>query len=359
MKKGTIISKKGIRMNKELSIIIPVYNTPLNLLDRTLKSIDSDLVDIIIINDGSNHETSEYVERFSKPRSNVKLVNQSNQGAAMARKNGLDYLSTKYFTFVDCDDVSHVDKLLKLLNKMKEFDSKIGNGRVKCYLPGFLIGFNSKKWNLEHIDFTADKSLLGNVTCTFWDKIYHEDLAPIIQIPSTHTQYHDMEVVYPTLIKAGSMVHTNDIIYDYKMRANSSHQELSPESSLSIRKILESYNLMVEILKENDIYYDYKNEIDSIIVKLLYQRMRRMINNKNIKNKVEMASLYLKMIECIVPGYTNNIYYKDDFKDSELNDRLSFIQCSMFIKNHGLRNTYNNETIEELLKQYDDIIVLK
>lgn len=67
------------------------------------------------------------------------------------------------------------------------------------------------------------------------------------------------------------MVHTNDIIYDYKMRANSSsHQELSPESSLSIGKILESYNLMVEILKENDIYYDYKNKIDSIIVKLRY-----------------------------------------------------------------------------------------
>ena len=68
-----------------------------------------------------------------------------------------------------------------------------------------------------------------------------------------------------------------------------------------------------------------------------------------------MASLFLKIIECIVPGYTDNIYYKEDFKDSELNDRLSFIQCCMFIKKYGLTNTYNGETIEELLNQYDDI----
>lgn len=347
-------------MGKELTIIMPVYNTPLPLLERTLKSVDNEAVDVLIINDGSNKETTDCLEKFAKGKKHVKLVNQDNQGAAMARKNGLNFLTTKYFTFVDCDDVSHVDNLLKLLNKMKKYDSMVGNGRIKCYLPGSPIGLNNKKWKLEHIDFIKDKSLLGNVTCTFWDKIYHEDLAPVIQTPSTHTQYHDMEVVYPALIKSGDMVHTNDIIYEYRMRkSSSSNGELDPVSSTCISKILESYNFMIDILKENELYADYKNEMDSIMVKLIYQRMRRMLLSNDIKNKVEMASLFLNIIESIVPNYTNNIYYKDDFRDSEINDRISFILCSQFIKRYGINKTYNGESPEELLKKYDESIILK
>ncbi len=349
-------------MAKELTLIIPVYNTPTNLLGRLFKSIDNDKVDILIINDGSNKETTDCLENFAKGKNHVKLVNQENQGAAMARKNALNLLTTKYFTFVDSDDVSYVDNLLKLLALMKINETKIGNGRIKCYLPSIPIGLNSKKWNLERIDFMKDKALLGNVTCSFVDKIYHEDLIPIIQTPSTHTQYHDMEVVYPALVKAGSMTHTNDIVYEYRMRNNSSSHslsELDPVSSTCISKIFEAYNLMVDIMRENDIYTDYKNEMDSIMVKLIYQRMRRMLMSNDIKNKQEMAALYLKIIESIIPNYTNNIYYKDDFRDSEINDRISFILCSQFIRRNGITNTYNGETTAELLKQYDENIILK
>ena len=347
---------------KELTLIIPVYNTPTKLLGRLFRSIDDDRVDVILANDGSNEETTKYLEQYANGRSNVKLLNRDNQGAAMARKNALDYLETKYFTFVDSDDVSYIGNLLNLLKMMKSDGTKIGNGRIKCYLPNIPVGLNSKKWKLDYVDFGKDKSILGSVTCSFVDKIYHEDLIPIIKTPSTHTQYHDMEVVYPALIKAGAMTHTNDIVYEYRMRNNSSSHslsELDPVSSTCVSKILEAYELMVEILKENNMFDEYKEEVESIMIKLIYQRMRRMLMSNDIENKKEMATLFLNMMESIIPGYKNNKYYKDDFKGSEINDLISYNMCSKYIKKNGVYTTYNGETPTELFEEYDAKIMLK
>ncbi len=347
---------------KELTLIIPVYNTPTKLLDRLFKSIDDDRVDIIIANDGSDEITTEHLERFAKGKSNVKLLNRDNQGAATARKNALDYLETKYFTFVDSDDVSYVGNLLELLDQMKKDDTKIGNGRIKCYLPNIPIGLNSKKWKLDYVDFGKDKSALGSVTCSFVDKIYHESLIPIIKTPSKHTQYHDMEVVYPALIQAGAMTHTNNIVYEYRMRNNSSSHslsELDPVSSTCVSKILEAYDLMVDIMKDYGMFDEYKEEVESIMIKLIYQRMRRMIMSSDIENKKEMATLFLNMMESIVPGYQDNRYYKENFKGSEINDKISYDMCSKFIKKNGIYTTYHGEEPAYFFEEYDAKIMLK
>ena len=171
-----------------------------------------------------------------------------------------------------------------------------------------------------------------------------------------------MEVVYPALIKAGAMTHTNDIVYEYRMRNNSSSHslsELDPVSSTCVSKILEAYELMVKILKENGMFDEYKEEVESIMIKLIYQRMRRMLMSNDIENKKEMATLFLNMMECIIPGYKNNKYYKEDFKGSEINDLISYNMCSKYIKKNGIYTTYSGETPIELFDEYDAKIMLK
>ena len=344
----------------ELTIIVPIYNSPINLLNRCLESLDNENIEIILIDDGSNDETQQYIDKYAKTKSNMKVLHQDNTGAATARKNALKYVETEYFSFVDQDDVAHIDNSLILLEKMKKNNVKIGNGRTICYLPGQKIGFKSRRWKEEHINVKIDKESLNNVTCAFWDKIYHSDLIDTISIPSTHTQYHDMEVVYPALIESEGMVHTNLPIYEYRMRNDSSCGiELSPTSSLGIEKLLESYYFMLDIMKEKEIYIDYKNEIDAIIIKLLFLRMRAMLTNKKIQNKEEICSIMLSIIEQVVPNYKDNIYYKKHFKGAELNDYISYIYSMFYIKSKKVTPKYEEKSVNELLDTYNKKLVLK
>ena len=56
-----------------IDIIIPVYNTPLNDLERCLNSILSQTFNdykVYIIDDGSNNDTKEYLDNYAKGKNN-------------------------------------------------------------------------------------------------------------------------------------------------------------------------------------------------------------------------------------------------------------------------------------------------
>lgn len=347
-------------MKKNLTVTVPVYNTPLDILKRSLDSVDNNHVEVILLDDGSVKEVANFIDYYTKGKGNFQVYHQKNVGAAMARKTALQYVDTEYFTFVDCDDISHLDKMLKLLDKMMYYNIKVGNGRTKCFLPDSSLGMAGKFWKKEIVDFKEDKAALNYTTCPFWDKVYHRDLIPILSRESTHTQYHDMEVVYPALIHAGSMVHTNDIVYEYRMRKESSCvTELNSKSSLSVRKLLESYFFMVDLLKEYDYYNDYREEIDSIIIKLLYQRVSSIISNKEIVNKSDIVSIMLAIIDSVVGDYSQNKYYKKHFADAELNDLIFFLKSKLYIFFKGIQPEKNIIGTEELLNEYDRRMILK
>lgn len=150
--------------------------------------------------------------------SNVKVIHTANNGAAMARLIGLNKVRTKYFSFVDSDDTVDIKNYLNLLRKMETSCQKIGNGRMSIFLPNINIPFNSRKWQKDIINFKKDKFEFSNITCSLLDKIWHIDCASCFMEESKQVVYEDMEFVYYTLAKNGSMLHSNDVIYNYRMR---------------------------------------------------------------------------------------------------------------------------------------------
>lgn len=103
----------------DLSIIIPVYNTDVNKMNRCLDSIleiSNDIsYELIIVNDGSNYELVIQYEKMitSKKQKNIKIVNQKNQGVSEARNVGMNIANGKYIMFVDSDDEINGDVLKK------------------------------------------------------------------------------------------------------------------------------------------------------------------------------------------------------------------------------------------------------
>ncbi|MEM8863011.1 MAG: glycosyltransferase, partial [Chloroflexota bacterium] len=92
-----------------LSLIIPVYNTPVVYLDELLASFDAqhvDAVELIFSDDGSTDpQTLEYLSRL-KNRSEIKvLLNPENKGISSALNKALEECEGKWVGFLDHDDL--------------------------------------------------------------------------------------------------------------------------------------------------------------------------------------------------------------------------------------------------------------
>ncbi len=90
-----------------IDIIIPVYNTPLDDLERCLNSILNQSFkdyNVYIIDDGSNDYTKEYLDNYIKDKQNFVVKHITNSGVSNARNTGIDLSSSKYIAFVDSDD---------------------------------------------------------------------------------------------------------------------------------------------------------------------------------------------------------------------------------------------------------------
>lgn len=94
-------------MEKELSIIVPHYNTP-KMLDRLLSTIPNNPeIEVLVIDDISDRELEELekcVEKYS--RRNILFYSNTpdEKGAGGARNLGIEHASGKWILFADADD---------------------------------------------------------------------------------------------------------------------------------------------------------------------------------------------------------------------------------------------------------------
>ncbi len=100
-----------------LTVIVPVFNEGKNVL-TLLKILSEQTIcgfEVIFIDDGSSDNTidiiEEYVHEGQKNKFTLRLIKQSNMGAAKARENAIRFAATKYVALVDCDDFLSSDSL--------------------------------------------------------------------------------------------------------------------------------------------------------------------------------------------------------------------------------------------------------
>ncbi len=102
----------------KISVIIPSYNR-YTLLKRAVFSVYSQTYppqEVIIIDDGSNDETSNIQKDFPS----VKYFYQNNNGVSSARNLGIEKASFDWIAFLDSDDEWFEDKLQKQVNYHQE-----------------------------------------------------------------------------------------------------------------------------------------------------------------------------------------------------------------------------------------------
>ena len=91
-----------------VSIIIPVYNTRLDDLQRCIASVLAQSVDdleILIIENGSREDCARAVDEIAASDERIKVFHRQNEGVSVARNFGTEQAAGDYVLYVDADDL--------------------------------------------------------------------------------------------------------------------------------------------------------------------------------------------------------------------------------------------------------------
>ena len=116
-------------MKPAFSIIIPVFKTDKNFLEKNLNSVAKQTFkdfELIVINDGSGEsyfDLDDLLNSIFLNDKRVKLINhKTNLGLATARNTGMNFASGKYILHMDSDDYWLCENTLNYLYRIMECD---------------------------------------------------------------------------------------------------------------------------------------------------------------------------------------------------------------------------------------------
>ena len=153
-----------------LSVIIPMYNVPLEYLRECLDSLAAQTLqecEFIIISDGASKVEYSFCENYAKRDSRFKIFEQKHAGVSTARNFGIEQAHGEYITFVDGDDWIDADTCEKVASSASQTNCDVlifalkehySNGKTRTLRPFFqekkqleLQDINTIKRNLVHI----------------------------------------------------------------------------------------------------------------------------------------------------------------------------------------------------------------
>ena len=140
----------------QVSIIVPIYKTK-EYMDQCMQSLRSQSysnLEIILVDDGSPDDCPAICDTLATQDTRIRVIHKENEGAAFARKAGLDAASGQYVLFVDSDDWLDTDAVASCV-KIAQRDS------ADCVMFGYIREYPEKSIPnpLFPFDFSYDTKL--------------------------------------------------------------------------------------------------------------------------------------------------------------------------------------------------------
>ena len=117
---------------KKLSIIIPVCEMEgrLSNLKHTIMSFNDNRVEIVLVNDIKNDNTSRELHDLAKNKEEIILIEGRYGNPGGARNAGLNVAKGDWIIFADSDDVQHVSRIILDIDRLHDADVIIGNFEI-------------------------------------------------------------------------------------------------------------------------------------------------------------------------------------------------------------------------------------
>ena len=208
-------------MNDFISVIIPVYNVAayLSACIESVLSQDYSALEVILIDDGSTDESGKICDEYAKKDSRIKVIHQTNEGAAAAKNTGLQTATGTYLSFVDSDDFLEPGAYKHMIQVLQDYEADVVQCSYRDVFKDHAEAHALKKVTLNQIDFLA--LFTEDWTCALlWDKLYKRSLFEGIFFETGH-KIDDEYFTYRGIMNAKKIVRDNQIVYNYRKRASS------------------------------------------------------------------------------------------------------------------------------------------
>jgi glycosyltransferase involved in cell wall biosynthesis len=142
-----------------VDVVIPVFNgqeTIQSALASVLAQEGNYVNKIIVVDDGSTDDTSQFVQNLASPM--IELIRTSNQGVADARNLGIEKSTAEWIAFLDADDVWMPNKLVEQLRMAQEYD--VGFVCASVSANSFMASCRINPQLLARGNFVATSSVL-------------------------------------------------------------------------------------------------------------------------------------------------------------------------------------------------------
>jgi len=313
----------------KLTVIVPVYNTE-KYLKKCIDSLLSQTLDniqIIIVNDGSTDNSAEIINEFYiNYHDRIMVINKENGGLSSSRNFAFSHIAGEYVGFVDSDDYIQNNMYEEMYNLARQNDLDF----VEC---DFYWDYPSKSKIDIGRPYINKQSYYIDSRVMSCNKIFRSDLILDNKIFFPEgLRYEDIEFFYKLIpyIKKSGIV--NKPLYHYIQR------EISIVNNQNIKNadIFIILNNILEFYKNQNIYDNYKNELEYLYIRILLgSSFLRIIKIKNKKIRKELLNktineLYNKFPDWqknkILKSLNNkkNIYYKT------INKFTYKIYCGLF-----------------------------
>lgn len=226
----------------EVSVIIPVYNGEKYLkecLDSVLAQTMSD-IEAICINDGSTDDSLKILQEYQNKDRRIKIINQSNQGQAVARNRAFAAAEGRYIGYVDCDDWIPKDFYEKLYNAAEKTDADIAGCNI------ISVKENETKHMLKLkkqkvYQTTPDKYKAFNVPKLnyIWNKIYRRDFMQKHHIFFPEGMFfEDILFTHQALDCCAKAVTVPDTVYFYRQNPDSTVNTMNETKERQFKQAL-------------------------------------------------------------------------------------------------------------------------
>jgi len=212
------------------SIIIPVYNAE-KWLERCVDSILHQTVqdwELILIDDGSTDLSSNLCDLYADKDKRISVIHQKNQGASIARRNGINAAKGEFLTFVDCDDV--VDR--KYLESLQQALLNAGTRISACNIIRHSEDTSASPIKTEEVECLCEEAIFQHFfKYDFWGfpgKMYARGVFEGVYFPK-YTVNEDYVVMAQVFTREHQMAYVQSELYHYMQHENSlSSTRLSP-----------------------------------------------------------------------------------------------------------------------------------
>ena len=292
-------------MNKLLTIVIPVYNVEkyiYDCLESVRKQTYKDF-NVIIVDDGSTDNSINIAEEFCNKDNRFKIISKKNGGLSDARNYGLDYVDTKYVTFLDSDDFISINTYEKLINNLETNDNDIVVADIEYYYTNINNNFILKGLNTKVSNDINKQSLLSPMFA--WNKVYKlEYFKSINQLYPIGLWYEDIPVTTLLFTNTNKIGYVEEVLYYYRQNDDSIMSQKSKRNE-EIFKILE---IVIDNFKQRNIYNKYYDEIEYLLIEhtRIYGLYRFLVQD-NYKNLYNRSNMFIKTY---FPKYKKNKYIK-------------------------------------------------